>query len=269
MTEASRQEFMHGETRVSYYKLGEGKPLVVLHGWGANADVMLQLSEKLSDLRTCYILDLPGFGESDDPPTGWAIEDYANCVVNFMREKSLEKADLLVHSFGARIMLKMLGEKMIEINSVLVTGGAGLKPKRSLNFYLKKYTAKTLKFPFQLLPGKLEEKGLSWLRSTDYWKKLGSGDYQKLQGVMRETFVKSVTEYLDHYMPKISNEILLLWGENDESTPLDQAKRMEKGFSNAALVTIPEAGHYAFLDQPGQFYAIARAFFNPEDKKSS
>jgi len=269
MSDASRQEFMHGETRVSYYKVGEGKPLVVLHGLGANADVMLPLSKKLSDLRACYVLDLPGFGKSDEPPKGWSIQDYAACVINFMREKNLKNADLLVHSFGARIVLKMLGERMMDVNSVLITGGAGLKPKRSFNFYVKKYTAKTLKFPFQLLPGKLEEKGLAWLRSTNYWKKLGSGDYQKLQGVMRETFVKSVTEYLDHYMPAISNEILLLWGEDDESTPLDQARRMENGLENAALVTIAGAGHYAFLDQPGQFYAIARAFLNSEEKKSS
>lgn len=269
MSEASQREFLYQETRVSYYKLGEGAPLVVLHGWGASADVMLPAVQKLADLRTCYVIDLPGFGKSDEPPEGWSVEDYARCTVAFVQELGFGKPDLFVHSFGARIMLKMLGEKMIETGLILVTGGAGLKPSRSVQYYIKKYTVKVLKFPFQLLPTSLEQKGLSWLRTTELWKKLGSGDYQKLQGVMRETFVKSVTEYLDHYMPAISNEILLLWGEDDEATPLDQAHRMEKGLSNAALVTINGAGHYAFLDQPGQFNAIARAFFNTDKSQET
>ncbi len=78
---------------------------------------------------------------------------------------------------------------------------------------------------------------------------------------MRETFVKSVTEHLDNCLPHIPHEVLLLWGRNDEATPLYQGQRMEKGIKNAALVTIDNADHYAFLDRPKHFASIARAFF--------
>lgn len=78
---------------------------------------------------------------------------------------------------------------------------------------------------------------------------------------MRETFVKTVTEYLEPTLGKITNEVLLLWGANDSSTPIYQAKRMENGIKNAALVVIEEAGHYAFLDRPAQFALIAKAFY--------
>lgn len=160
-------------------------------------------------------------------------------------------------------MLKLcardFGKKHIE--KVLITGGAGMKPKRSFKFYIRKYTAKILKAPFLLLPGSLREKSLNWLRGTTLWKSLGSSDYSKLSGVMRETFVKSVTEYLEFTLPKIPHEVLLLWGKNDEATPVYQAKRMEKGIENAALVIIEDAGHYAFLDKPKQFARIAEAFF--------
>jgi len=81
---------------------------------------------------------------------------------------------------------------------------------------------------------------------------------------MRQTFVKSVTEHLDQLLPDIDNEILLLWGENDDATPLYQAERMEKGLKNSALVVIDHAGHYAFLDKPKRFAAIAEAFFNED-----
>jgi pimeloyl-ACP methyl ester carboxylesterase len=170
---------------------------------------------------------------------------------------------LLVHSFGGRIALKLCARDKAQplIGKVLITGGAGMKPKRSFNYYLKKYTAKALKAPFAILPGSLRQKGLDKLRQTALWKSLASSDYSKLSGVMRETFVRTVTEYLEPCLPRIPHEVLLLWGRNDEAAPLYQAERMEKGIENAALVVIDHAGHYAFLDRPAHFVSIAKAFF--------
>ena len=112
-----------------------------------------------------------------------------------------------------------------------------------------------------VLPGSLREKALSWLRSTSLWKSLGSSEYSELSGVMRETFVRSVTEYLEPCLPDIPHEVLLIWGRNDDATPVYQGQRIEKGIEHAALVIIEDAGHYAFLDKPKQFARIAEAFF--------
>ncbi len=84
---------------------------------------------------------------------------------------------------------------------------------------------------------------------------------------MRETFVLSVEEYLEPTLPNISHSVLLLWGKNDDATPLYQAKRMEKGISEAALVVMNDCGHYAFLDKPKQFAVIAEAYLKPTDQK--
>jgi pimeloyl-ACP methyl ester carboxylesterase len=224
---------------------------------------MRPLAKQLATLRTCYILDLPGFGDSPEPKQAWAVDDYADLIEQFITDKKLAKTDLLVHSFGGRIALKLCarptGKKLIA--KVLITGGAGMKPKRSASYYLKKYTAKLLKAPFLILPSELKNKALDRLRQTSLWKALGSSDYSKLSGVMRQTFVKSVTEYLEPCLPNIPHEVLLLWGRDDQAAPLYQAERMEKGIEKAALVVIDYAGHYAFLDRPAHFSSIANAFF--------
>ena len=135
-----------------------------------------------------------------------------------------------------------------------------MKPKRSLKFYFKKYLAKILKLPLLILPKELQASALSKLRQTSLWKSLGSGEYNQLSGVMRETFVKSVTEYLENCLPNIPHDILLLWGRNDDATPVYQGERIEKGITNSALVIIEDSGHYAFLDKPKQFASISEAF---------
>ena len=199
---------------------GIGKPLLFLHGWGSNSQLMKPLAESLSSIRTCYLIDLPGFGNSSEPPEAWDVDRYADMVEAFLKEIIFDstenpETDLLAHSFGARIALKLLTRPDVaaNIDKVIFTGAAGLKPKRKPSFYLKKYTAKILKAPIMVLPGGLREKGLARLRSTKLWKKLGSSDYSKLSGVMRETIVKSVTEYLDELLPQVKHEILLIWGE--------------------------------------------------------
>lgn len=255
--------FAYNDQSIIYQKTGEGKPLIILHGWGSSKRVMMPVAQNLSHLRTSYVLDLPGFGDSPEPARAWTIDDYADAVQAFIESLDEQKVDVLVHSFGGRIMLKLCAREFgkTHIDKVLITGGAGMKPRRSMKYYIRKYTAKILKAPFLILPGSLREKALGWLRTTSLWKSLGSSDYSKLSGVMRETFVKSVTEYLETSLPQISHETLLIWGRNDESTPVYQGQRIEKGIKNAALVIIEDAGHYAFLDKPKQFARIAEAFF--------
>lgn len=259
----STHSFNYRNIAVSYEKLGTGKPMIFLHGWGVSGEVMLPLAKQFSGTHTCYLIDLPGFGKTPPPATGWNVSDYADMVEAFIKEQLNELTNLLVHSFGGRIALKLCARPNAPqmIDNVLITGGAGMKPKRSTTYYLKKYAAKGLKAPFQVLPQKQKEKSLQKLRGTKLWKRLGSSDYTKLNGVMREVFVQTVTEYLEPCLPNIQNEVLLLWGRDDASTPVYQGKRMEEGIKNAALVVIENAGHYAFLDQPGRFNAIARAFF--------
>lgn len=255
--------YQYNSLNIRYQKTGTGSPLIILHGWGSSGRVMMPVARQLAGFRTCYVLDLPGFGNTPQPPEAWSIDDYADMTEAFIRANFNEPVDLLVHSFGGRITLKLCARPHAQklVNKVLITGGAGMKPRRNVKFYFKKYAAKILKAPFLILPHKIQDKALAKLRDTKLWQSLGSSDYSKLSGVMRETFVKSVTEYLEPCLPNIPHEVLLLWGRDDEATPLYQGQRMEKGMENAALVTIDKAGHYAFLDRPKHFASVARAFF--------
>jgi len=261
---ADKEFYTYRDQSVAYRKTGSGRPLVILHGWGVSGDMMVPLAEGLSTIRTCYVIDLPGFGDSPPPAGAWSVDNYADCIEAFIHELDSNRVDFLVHSFGSRIILKLCARSAVKglIDKVLITGGAGMKPRRSISFYVRKYTAKLLKAPFLLLPGRTRKRTLDWLRSTPVWKSLGSSDYRELDGVMRETFVKTVTEHLEKHLPDIEQEILLLWGRNDDSTPLYQAERMEEGIEHAVLVVIDHAGHYAFLDRPRRFLSIAEAFFS-------
>lgn len=264
-------ESMHASTfhwddlPVATWQIGSGRPLILIHGWGSDSSVLLPLARTLSSIRTCYLLDLPGFGQSPEPDRPFSVDDYSDLVSDWIDTIDERPVDLLVHSYGGRIALKLLSrmEGSQRFDKVLITGGAGLTPKRSFEYYRKRAVATLLKAPLKLFPPVIRQRASDRLRQTRIWKSLGSSDYNQLSGVMRETFVKSVTEPLEQTLPLIRQEALLVWGSEDPATPLEQGRRMEKGIPNAVLIPIEGAGHYAFLDRPKQFSAIATAYFAP------
>lgn len=264
-------------------------PLIILHGWGSEAKVFFPLCKSLSDIRTCYLIDFPGFGRSEQLRTAWKPEMYVSLVEDWLNEvvtwrepgsidasgsasdsassnasggESWQSVDVLVHSFGNRVLLRLIAEGRIadRIGKIIVTGGAGLKPKRNAKTRFKQGVAKTATFPARLLPGGLRQKYHRWVRTTALWKSISSADYARLEGPMRETFVNVVNDHLDSLLPSIQREMLLLWGENDTATPVEQGRRLEKAIRGSALVVIKGAGHYAFLDKPGEFHAIVRSY---------
>ncbi len=269
MPQPERHFFTYGSLQIPYLQVGSGAPLVFFHGWGASKESFLPLVAALRLERTCILPDFPGFGEAAPPPEAWNVDAYADLAAALLRHVGNgAPVDALAHSFGGRVLIKLMAraEGTSVLGQVLITGGAGMKPRRKPMFYVRKYTAKLLKAPFMVLPSALREPGLARLRKTALWKSLGAGDYKSLDGVMREVFVKTVSEFLEPCLPRIPHAVLLVWGENDDATPLYQAERLRDGLAGAALVTIPAAGHYAFLDQTQRFARIAEAYFAPQSR---
>ena len=64
--------------QLHYQRQGSGKPVLLLHGWGANIQAMAPIANCLVRLgRAAVRLDFPGFGESPEPPGPWGVPEYA------------------------------------------------------------------------------------------------------------------------------------------------------------------------------------------------
>lgn len=239
---------------IHYRDVGEGKPIVLLHGWGSRMSVFSQLERFLAPNFRVLSLDLPGFGGSEKPHELWALNDYVALVQAFFDHFGLDRPWVLGHSFGGRIAI-VLGAKGLASKLVLA-GAAGVKPRRPLSYYLKVYSYKLAKQILRVLPESSRESCLNRLRQG-----AGSADYRNADPVMRGILVKVVNEDLTGLLPDIKVPTLLIWGEHDDATPLYQAKIMEKAIADSGLVVLKKAGHYCFMDKPHEFNLIADHFF--------
>lgn len=235
-----------------------GRPVVLMHGWGCDHTTVHSIARILEEGMKVYNLDLPGHGQSQEPPEVWGVADYTAAVEDFIDRLNLTDPILIGHSFGGRIELLLSSRR--PISKMVIVDGAGIKPRRSLKYYIKVYSFKTAKKLLPLLLGK--DAGQ---KAIDKWRgKAGSADYRNSTPKMRAIMSRCVNEDLKHVMPLIKASTLLVWGENDTATPLSDAHYMERHIPDAGLVAFPDAGHYSFLDNPGGFAAVMREFFKQE-----
>jgi pimeloyl-ACP methyl ester carboxylesterase len=241
---------------IFYKKAGKGKKIVLLHGWGGRADSFLPVFNYLSLKYEVYAIDFPGFGESSTPDKPWGVEDYKNMLLKFFDRLGIEKASLVGHSFGGRVSIMFSAENPERVEKLVLVDSAGIIPKRTFKYYFKVYRFKLAKKAFLMFAsGKDKQEKLD-----RFYKKYGSSDY-KDAGNLRQTFVKVVNQDLRGYLPKIKASTLLIWGENDQDTPLYFAKIMEKEIPDAGLVVFKDAGHYSYLDKLYDFNVIVSKFF--------
>lgn len=240
-----------GGIKINYERIGSGKPVLLLHGWGANLETMRSLADHIASInREAVLMDFPASGKSGALKAPWEIEDYADNTMEFIRQIGIEGCDVLGHSFGCRVTIVLAAGHPELFGKIIMTGAAGILPKRGIKYYFRVYCYKLVKW--------LSKCGLinRVFRLDEKRKNAGSEDYRQLDETMKATFVRVVNKDLTPLLDKIQNETLLIWGEDDTATPLYMGKLMEQKIKNAGLAVMKNAGHYAFLDDYSRFVSI-------------
>lgn len=249
--------------RINYEQKGSGDLIVLLHGWGSNIKLFSNLIDLLSKKYTVVAMDMPGFGESQEPPSAWCVDDYVDFVIKFLADYDAKHVMLLGHSFGGRVIIKLNNRKDLPftVSKVILVDSAGILPPKSNK---KSWRTRKYKMGKAFLSTKIMRKiapdALEKLRV-----KYGSADYVAASPLMRQVLVKVVNEDLEPLLPNIKCPTLLIWGVNDTATPLSDGEKMEKLIPDAGLVKLENAGHYSFLEQQFLFNRVMCSFMKIED----
>ena len=230
------------DVHTRYLVMGEGRDVILLHGWGASIALMHPLGQQLQKLGyRAHLLDLPGFGESALPPTTWTVHDYAQHVLAYIAHQKLGRVHLFGHSFGGRISIVLGANHANHVDKIVLCDSAGVKP---LMPWYKQLPLRA----YHRLKDTLPDHPLVEQLQTAYRNRMASTDYLNA-GELKATFLAVIEEDLLPLAKKINQPTLLVWGANDQDTPLWQAKKLEETIPNAGLVTLEGAGHYSYLDK--------------------
>ncbi len=235
------------------------KPLLLLHGWMGKIESWAPVYLFFSKKRKVYVLDFPGQGGmSSELTEAWGVPEYSDMTKAFIENCKIEGCDVMGHSFGGRVIIYLASRYKELFDKVLLVDGAGVKKKLSLKTKFKIFTYKVSKKVLKVFLSKEKyDKKVEEMR-----KKRGSSDYNALSSdLMRQTFSKIVNLDLTPCLKDINNSTLLIWGANDQETPLYMAKEMENRIKDSGLVVFENAGHFSYLDDTSRFLTIADQFF--------
>ena len=145
----------------------------------------------------------------------------------------------------------MSGYYKVKFKKIALISSAGIKPKKTLFQKIKQKAYKILKKIGTILPYKKRKKYKDFLL-----KHFASNDFLALPQTLHKTFINIVNEDLTKYLINIKTETLIIWGENDESTPIKDAYKMNKLIRSSGLVVIKGASHFCYLEYPGYIKVI-------------
>lgn len=229
--------------KINYKQFGEGKDVVLLHGWGQNIQMMEPLGNYLKANHKITIVDLPGFGLSNEPDYAYSVYDYVELLKELFDTLNIIKPTLIGHSFGGR--LSIVYASKYEVEKVVLFGSPCVRHEYKST---KQTILKTLKKVKILTP-------LANLMK----KYTGSVDYKNASPIMREVLVKTVNEDLSECAKKIKVPTLLIWGDNDTAVPVSHAKELNGLLKDSDLIVLP-GSHYCYLENLHQIINILNNF---------
>jgi pimeloyl-ACP methyl ester carboxylesterase len=236
------------DTITHYQKIGTGTPLVLLHGWGCDWQIWSPVITELSKKFQLIIPDLPVFGQSDIGTQIWNSPQYAQWLSNFIDQAVGKKKFILAgHSFGGKIaaLYAAANSDSKKLKSLILIDAAGLPvqltTREKTTQQLSGLLPKTLK---KIISGSTKKRLLS---------KVGvASDYQEATAHQQAILRKIVREDISDQLVKIDHSTLIIWGVNDDATPIAKGRQFASLIDQAQLETF-NTGHYPFVEDPQKF----------------
>lgn len=229
--------------KTNYVEMGNGVPFLILHGWGSNTERWMQVAEPLAKAGYRVIIpDLPGFGKSQDLQEAWTPNMYVNWAEDFVKQLNLGEFYLFGHSFGGALGCKIAIKYPQQVKKLFLVSAASVR-KRTATKNIYKILAKVARL-FWKVPG------YKIARKAVYKFIIRKSDYVYVQGKLKETFLNVVSDDLSQLTGFINVPTIIIWGDKDKSTPVEDAYFLNKRIKDSKLIIIPGAGHILNKEKP-------------------
>ncbi|MGC4040421.1 MAG: alpha/beta hydrolase [Flavobacterium sp.] len=234
------------EGRYSYYEVGEGTPIVVLHGLMGGLSNFNGVAEYFSTKGYQIVIpELPLYTQNILKTN---VKAFAKYVKDFITFKGFDRVILLGNSLGGHIALyhsKMYPEK---VAGLVLTGSSGLYesamgdsyPKRGDYEYIKKKAENVFYDPA--------------VATKEIVDEVFAVVNDRIKVLKTLTIAKSAIRHnMAKDLPKMHVKTCLIWGRNDNVTPPDVAEEFHKLMPNSSLYWIEKCGHAAMMEHPDEF----------------
>lgn len=254
----------HHYNDFEYLKISKGTEesanLVFLHGMFGGLSNYDALVEYIDD----YNIYVPAIPLYEFKARKLTFTNMAKWLHSFMEALEIDNPILLGNSMGGHLALEYTVQHPENVAGLILTGSSGLQerdfgstfPRRNDRDYVRKQAAITF-YDDDFVTEELMDEIMEVINDRS--------NLLNVLAIARETHEYSMEDYL----PEIDQEVLLIWGKQDEITPPKVAEEFHKALPNSRLKWIDKCGHAPMMEHPEKFAFHLNEFLSELKNKST
>jgi len=247
---------------IAYDRVGQGPPLVFVHGAAEDGRVWRPQLAALADEFTVVAWDEPGSGRSADVPADFSLADYASSLAAVIEAVGLGPAHVAGLSWGSTVVQELYRHHPGLVSTLILIGAfAGWKGSLPADEVAARVEGvrQMLAAPAEAfdptLPGLFA--GEPPAEFVPLLEEIAAD--VRPESLRTQLFLMAEADQRD-LLPRIAVPTLLIWGEHDARSPLSVARQFKETVPETELVVIPGAGHVCHLERPEQVSDTVRKF---------
>lgn len=263
------ESFAFRDQKVRWGVMGEGDPLVLLHGTPFSSIVWRRIAPWFAPHRQIFYFDLLGYGQSEKR----SGQDVSLAVQNklfagLLDHWKITKPDVVAHDFGGTTALRTHILNRRDYRSLTLIDPVAIGPSGSALVQAAKDHEKV----FTGLPDYIHRAILGAYLGGAVFNTLREEEmalYMKpwLGQEGQAAFYRQIAQMSDRFTDEIENRfgemrcpVTILWGRDDEWIPVERGRELARRIPNAGFRIVPEAKHLVQEDAPEAIVATVLDF---------
>jgi len=253
---------------LAWGSMGEGEPLVLIHGTPFSSQVWRKIAPLLAKRWKVYFFDLLGYGLSEKRDAQDVSLAMQNKIFSaLLKEWKINKPEVLCHDFGGTTALRAYYLNGVRYSRLTIIDPVAVAPWGSpFVGHVRKYEEAFVGLPAYAHDALLRAylQGSAYLKLSEESLQVYMAPWQGREG--QAAFYRQIAQMDQYYTDEIEklyapmeNPVQILWGEKDEWIPISQGKKLAKLLTDGMLTSVPESGHLMQEDAPE---AIIAAMFS-------
>jgi pyruvate dehydrogenase E2 component (dihydrolipoamide acetyltransferase) len=228
-----------------------GVPLVLVHGFSADAGTWMFVHEALAADRPVHAVELPSHGSSDVDPSKADLDALAGAVRDALEEVAPGELHLVGHSLGGRTALRLAGSLGDRLRSLVLIAPAGLGSALGEDFpaaYLAADKRRPMKEALRMLVADEDTVTSEMVEGALAAKRI-DGAQEALTAIRERSLGESALDRVDEDRAAVTAPVLMIWGAEDRVVPPP-----EQG-----ATIIPGAGHLPHMEAAPRVLDLIRS----------
>lgn len=247
---------------VSSREKGSGNAILLIHGFPFHQDLWEDYTPRLSDKFRVITVDLPGFGKSPPLKSPFSLEQVADTLLDFLRDKVITEVSLVGHSLGGYVALAMVKKNPALFSSLVLfhsTAYADSSEKKGSRSKVVEFVKKNgaLAFTSGFIPPLFADPKHEAIEKVR--KIAGEATSEAVIG-----YTIAMRDRLDEIktLERYKNPTLFLAGQKDPGIPVDSIKKQAGHCQKPQIHIIEKVAHMGMLEKPSETASKIKDFLD-------